>query len=268
MKRVIRKCCYETNSSSQHSILITKDDVHLTEKDFVHDLKSNNPYPDNYVYIWNGKWDLRNLYEGFGRYPFRILTTFEDKFKYAMCEFMGYLYEDDPQFVEYYEMFKEIAADVLPEFTDFKIDTKDVDIYLDENGNEILHKNLIYDHWDRETNKSVYLYKTENGELKNAILDEENYYETPNIGVIDHQSFGLLKNFLKEKNIDLKEFLTNKRYCIVITGDEYDDWPILKKSGLIDNEFIIEEFDTSSEDIEYMEWKKEQERLENEESNS
>ena len=57
---------------------------------------------------------------------------------------------------------------------------------------------------------------------------DEQYY-----GNIDHQSQGLLEQFLKNKNISLKEFLLNPKYMIVIDGDEYNDLDRYKSAGLI-----------------------------------
>lgn len=267
MKRVIRRSCFETNSSSQHSIVVTKKDTHVTEAEL---LGTNSDSEDNYfehVYVYNdGQWRLHDLDEGFGRHPFQLLTTFEEKLKYAMCEFLGRLYPDDPEYHENYYMFEDIVHDVVPGFKEFWLDKTEFDIYRDEDGNEILHKDLKYDHWDSENNVSVYKYKDKDGEYKTAKFDEENYIDAPLIGMIDHQSAGLLKNFLKDNEISLKEFLTNKKYVVVIDGDEYCDFDKYLRFGLIDKNFITEIYTTPGEDIEYYEWLKEQK--ENEESSS
>lgn len=75
--------------------------------------------------------------------------------------------------------------------------------------------------------------------------------------MIDHQSAGLLTNFLKDKGISLKEFLTNKKYTIIVDGDEYDTYRRMKNSGFINLDFIVEEYDKSSEDVEWERWKEE-----------
>ena len=47
---------------------------------------------------------------------------------------------------------------------------------------------------------------------------------------------------MKFNNIDLKDFLLNTRYVVIIDGDEYDTWGKLKVSGIIDTDNIqIEE---------------------------
>ena len=68
--------------------------------------------------------------------------------------------------------------------------------------------------------------------------EEEKYY-----GYVDHESIGLLQDFLEEKEITLEEFLTNKRYIVIIDGDEYCLWKEAKKTGIIDLNEIEEEFE-------------------------
>ena len=265
MKKVIRNGCFETNSSSQHSIIVTKNNTHINPSDIVWDQNKDFDEFDN-VYIGaDGRWHLYHINSGYGRYPFQILTSFEDKLKYAMCEFMGQLYEDDPEWQKWYEEFESIAHEFVPGFKGFYIATKDVDMYLDEDGNDIMMKDLIYNGWNSEKEHVEYLYADADGNKHEAIFNEESYMEMPEIGMIDHQSAGLLTNFLKEKGITLREFLTNKKYNVVIDGDEYCDFDRYKASGLINKDFIVEEYDTSGDDIKYQEWLKEQE---NEESDS
>ena len=50
--------------------------------------------------------------------------------------------------------------------------------------------------------------------------DDDTYYEK--YGSVDHQSYGLLRDFLLDKDISLEEFLTNDKY-IVITGSDCGD---------------------------------------------
>ena len=266
MKKVIRQGCYETNSSSQHVVVVTKNNTHVTPEEINPDYTND----DSPFYEWcyvnkEGLWNIGDVDEGFGRYPFRILTTFKDKMMYAICEYLGHLYEDDPEWQKWYDELKGIAASMIPDFTDFKFHTKEVDIYLDKNGNEIPHNKLIYKCYSNGL--PVYTYFDENGEEVDATLNEDEYWESPDIGTIDHQSAGLLKNFLKDKGISLKEFLTNKRYMIVQDGDEYCDFDRLLKSGIINRNFITEIYDESGEDLEWLEWLKEQE-AKNEESNT
>ena len=254
-KKVIRRNCFETNSSSQQSIIITKNDVHVTSKELIYDRESDE-FNEDYIYIWNdGTWHL-DVNGGYGRYPFQLLTTVEDKLKYAMCEYLGHYYGDEDEFDETYNIFVNIAKEIIPEFTEFYIHTKDVEIYHDQEGNELKHSQLKYNGWDAEKEEYKYTYKDKDGNVHPAILSEE-YYEVPRIGCIDHQSSGLLKNFLKDKDISLKEFITNKKYVVVIDGDETLDWIRYKKSGLINMDFIVEEYGESDADKEWAEYVKE-----------
>ena len=257
MKRVIRKNIFESNSSSSHVIAITQNDHYVTKDDLTA-MEINGECNHNYIFLNNdGKMWLWDINEGFDR-SFNFLTTFEEKLKYAMCEYLGYMYGDEDEFVDMLDTFKAIVKDVLPGFTDFDIPMIEKDVYLDDKGNQIPYKKLKY--VGGKTNEdgdwiSCYHYIDENGNKKEAILDMECVIEVPDIGMIDHQSVGLLRNFLREKKITLKEFLINKKYVVITDGDETCQWEKLKQSGMFDMGSIVEEYSTSNDDIEYQKWK-------------
>lgn len=52
----------------------------------------------------------------------------------------------------------------------------------------------------------------------------------------------ILTPFLKEENISLKEFLINKKYVVIVDGDEYCIWDSLKESGLVNIDEIEKEY--------------------------
>lgn len=52
----------------------------------------------------------------------------------------------------------------------------------------------------------------------------------------------ILSPFLQEENISLKEFLTNKKYVVIVDGDEYCIWKNLKDSGLVNASEIEKEY--------------------------
>lgn len=261
MKKIIRHKCYETNSSSEHSIIVTKNNTHITSQSQLADYDEEYYDSQEHIYVGDDNkislWDIRH---GYGRSPFCFLTSFIEKITYAMCEFLGYKHGDEDDYDSIYQEFIDITKELIPGFVDFNISTKDVDIYLDENGNEIKSKDLRYDHWDRENDSCVYVYTAKDGTEKVATLSDE-FYEVPDIGVIDHQSHGILTNFLNEKGITLKEFLTNKRYIIVVDGDEYEEFQKMKDNGLINLDFIEEEYN-GYDVTKYLQQLKEQENNE------
>lgn len=52
----------------------------------------------------------------------------------------------------------------------------------------------------------------------------------------------ILTPFLKNTGITLKEFLTNKKYVVIVDGDEYCIWNSLKDSGLVNIDEIEKEY--------------------------
>jgi len=56
------------------------------------------------------------------------------------------------------------------------------------------------------------------------------------------QNYGSFKTALKQYNIDLKEFLTNRKYVVIVDGDEYNEFYKMQKSGLINSDNIEEIF--------------------------
>ena len=79
-------------------------------------------------------------------------------------------------------------------------------------------------------------------DTKDYVWDSEvkDYVETddpiPNYGGTDDYQ---IEGWLKHYNISLEEFLTNKRYIVVVDGDEYCVWSNIKDSGLVDVKKII-----------------------------
>lgn len=60
--------------------------------------------------------------------------------------------------------------------------------------------------------------------------------EFPNYGGTDDYE---IEGWLKTYNVPLEEFLTNKRYIVIVDGDEYATWDHIKDSGLINTAKII-----------------------------
>lgn len=95
---------------------------------------------------------------------------------------------------------REICKKHVDGFTDFEFDTKD---YV----------------WDSE--------------VKDYVVTDKHI---PNYGGTDDYQ---IEGWLKKYNVSLEEFLTNKRYIVVVDGDEYAIYDHIKKSGLFDTSKII-----------------------------
>lgn len=241
--RKIRSRCFESNSSSSHVLVATKKNEYVTENDIT-DRTSLE-----YIYLGyknDRTWSLSGTRREFGRGPFKILFTFKDKLLYAIAEYMGY-YGFPPTGIDDIEKkIEDIILELFPNvILNFEIsDRREVEIYLDKEGNEIPYNELKYDHYDKDTNKFIYTYVS-NDKTYEAIEDEKDVYDLPDIVPIDHQSAGTLRRFLKDKKISLKEFLTNKKYRVIIDGDETETYLEYLKSGDIDANIIEDVYGAS-----------------------
>lgn len=78
--------------------------------------------------------------------------------------------------------------------------------------------------------------------------DDNTYYfawyecEYDNTGDVDHQSAGLLNNFLRTHNVSLEDFLTRREYWVVVDGDEYCEFKKQYKHRIINVDNIAEVF--------------------------
>lgn len=87
-------------------------------------------------------------------------------------------------------------------------------------------------------------------DTKDYVWDSEvkDYVETddhiPNYGGTDDYQ---IEGWLKYYNVSLEEFLTNKKYIVVVDGDEYCVWSNIKDSGLVDVKKIIHDSYEESE---------------------
>ena len=48
-----------------------------------------------------------------------------------------------------------------------------------------------------------------------------------------------IEGWLKKYNITLEEFLTNRRYIVIVDGDEFCVWDHVKNTGLVDTDMIV-----------------------------
>lgn len=100
----IRRGCFETNSSSMHSLVI------MDNSEWDDEIYSYNSEEDNNPLIIDGVWDLSEEELYFGRAPFRVLSTFADKVRYAYASLPN---ETDS--------ITEIVKEYIPELEEVKL---------------------------------------------------------------------------------------------------------------------------------------------------
>lgn len=197
----VRNSVFETNSSSSHSIVVLNkesENRRYTQEEFQKGFYLE--YRDNGIF----KIPFEDRLE-FGRYPFRVLSSFRDKLYYSIASLCGNVYPTNYT-IENRENFRElveIAKRYINGLNDIEVPKTEC--------------------WVESSGKNSY-------RGKNVVCD---YY-----GNIDHQSLGLLKECLLGEDISLEEFLTNKKYVIIIDGDEYDAFLDLIDSGIVELDII------------------------------
>lgn len=232
MKVQVRRGCFETNSSSQHCIAIIKPD-HIKGTLAEHygwELTAEWKDPGEEVEV-NHPIVLNDSSLDFERAPFRVLTTMYKKIQYAIAS-----YGTEEKFREISDICKELTGHPLkmPTYRKFR---SYVYTGLKE-GDEIPEDRFLPDYkveYDKEKKK---LYRIVNGRKRYDVDNE--LFEKPYFGYVDHQSLGVLQGFLDEHKISLKEFLQNPKYIVVIDGDEYCAWEALFEAGVCQKENFIE----------------------------
>ena len=242
MKYQIRKKCFETNSSSMHSLIITKQNsnVRMTQQEI-----RDEYYLDE---EWNKRENvicLDKYGNSFGRSPFSVLTTFRDKLTYAIAEYCGDNYSID-SYLKAEETFDEIFKPLIIRLTgvddvnvDYMFETREFYIYSDKNTEYLDEAEEVpYD-------KCVHREDWKRGEpwFEDNDVDgrpiEKAYFDVPDFGSIDHQSKGCLKSFLKKTGMSLEDYLIRKDVMVVIDGDEYCVFEEMIDCGLIDKKNIV-----------------------------
>lgn len=234
MKRQIRYGMFETNSSSCHSILITKEDKLIT--------KDNYEEEGEYFSIWNGKYSpffCDDTY--FGRSPFEVLSSVKDKVRYALASFCGdYSGKTDEEKVEYANRILDCLNHINPKIEELELPLEEIIIYQDLDGKELTEEQVFENYNVSEDSAMRFFYKKDG--LIHPAKPSGYVYDRPHIEGVDHQSMYLLESFLKQTGISLEEFITNKRYIVIIDGDEYCYFSELKRIGLIDLDNIVAEY--------------------------
>lgn len=150
MRKQIRRNVFETNSSSMHSLVISKDDRLLTEDEL-----TDGMYIDE-----DGIWDIWSEDDlCFGRSPFQCLTTFESKVRYAIASLCYWRSNKEKKVT--FEKIKAIVLKAIPECKDVKLP---IDKYSEK-------KKVIYGSVDEDI-LSGFLEKN-NIKLKDFLLNNK-----------------------------------------------------------------------------------------------
>ena len=257
MKYQIRKGCFETNSSSMHSLIITKknSNIRMTQEEIRDEFYLNEDWykehhkNDEKEVVKIDPWDNE-----FGRSPFNVLVTFRDKLAYAAAEYCGNNYSIK-SYLESEKVFDEMFRPLLIRLIgcdDIEWDMwddKHFEIYVGGGDNldeveEVPYEKLIY--VDKDERNILSEEDLVRDMYKNVDIDgrpiEEAWFDVPKFGEIDHQSAGLLKRFLKDNNLSLEDYLVRKDVVVIITGDEYSTLSDMFECGLINKDSIVLQF--------------------------
>ena len=259
MKYQIRKSCFETNSSSMHSLIVTKEneDVRMTQEEIREEFYLDSPWAKERIKKYGCEVvDVSDYYNDFGRSPFNVLSSFREKLNYAIAEYCGDNYTIS-SFVDaenrFDDMFKPllvhlIGCDVVTyEKEDYRhfIIYSDVDCdgFLDE-VEEVHYADLVPIRSDEinSIKSDDRIYEIYKNISKDGRPIQEACFDVPDYGSIDHQSSGILKRFLTNNNISLEDFLVRKDIVVVIDGDEYCELDNLIDCGLIKKDSIVLRF--------------------------
>lgn len=236
MKRQVRTNVFETNSSSMHSLVITKNEDKYSSEEIMNGIcLSDDENTNKEDCVWE-IWDEDKLY--FGRSPFKVLSSFKDKWLYALASLVRE-YND-----EVYKKLEKIAMQNITGLEKIKLPQI---IRSFPNKENVKNYNSDYTKEYGKTESELIAYLKEKEielELDNEIYYWENDYGNwsfyvPYTGNVDED---ILSGFLKEENITLEDFLLNKKYIVIQDGDEYCIWNKLKETGLVDYNNIDYEY--------------------------
>ena len=256
MKYQIRKGCFETNSSSMHSLVMTKknSNVRMTREEIRAEY-----YLDEDWYREHHKNDKKEVIKidpldnEFGRSPFNVLVTFRDKLAYAIAEYCGGNYTIQ-SYIDAGIRFNETFVPLLIRLTGcdeveygkehcatFAIYSDVGGDYLDE-VEEVDYQDLVLAGYEDDISKDDKILGVYKNVAENGRPIEEAYFDVPDYGSIDHQSKGVLTGFLKSNNLSLEDYLTRKDIVVIITGDEYSTFSNMILCGLIDVNNIVTQY--------------------------
>ena len=232
MKRQIRRCVFETNSSSMHSLVVMKKASRYSKDEildgfYLFDDKESGD--DNCV------WKIRDCDLEFGRSPFRSLGNFHDKWLYA-CASLVREYKDDM-----YNQLEQIALKYVPGLKTIQMPLTTESI-PNKDYQKSERNNYYQEYGKTEDELTEYLLaKEKEWNIEIDYWESNGYwcFEKPYIGYVDEDILG---GFLQKENITIEEFLINKRYVVIQDGDEYCYWSDIKDTGLINVDIIDHEY--------------------------
>ena len=257
MKYQIRKSVWESNSSSMHSLIVTKknSNVRMTQEEIRDEFYLNEDwYKDRHKNDEKEIVEIDPFDNEFGRSPFTVLTTFRDKLSYAVAEYCGNNYsiksylEADKTFEDVFEplLNRLIGCDEVKwdktDYRHFEVYADGGD-YLDE-VEEVPYERLVYvDNPEKEglTEDDLvgHCYRNTDKDGKEI---EDAWFDVSDYGSIDHQSSCLLIGFLKTNNLTLEDYLVRKDVVVVVDGDEYCELDNMIDCGLISKDSIVLRF--------------------------
>ena len=231
MKRQIRRCVFETNSSSMHSLVVMKKSEKYTPKEILEDI-----YLCTNADGERGVWDIDSDQLYFGRHPFRALGTFKDKWLYTYASLVGE-YND-----EVCRELKSIAFKYIPGLKKINMPTS---FYEIPDVDDDLNKEDDYAKEYGKTKDWLMAYIKEKEKDYGFKIDyhKDQYgnwcIKIPDNGYVDED---ILSGFLRKENISIEEFILNKKYVVIQDGDEYCYWKEIKNTGLINMYMIDHEY--------------------------
>lgn len=228
MKTQIRMGCFESNSSSMHSVVTSKTTGIYTPEEF-----------HSRIWLHNNKWRVSHYDLEFGRSPYRILCTFKEKVEYAIASLCG-IYVKDEVREKYLAEIGKIVCKYIPDCKEITFDTRYENKYVREIDDKEFDW-LTEKEWADEPHGEYDVVGKVYGD-DNTYYFAWYEYKYDNTGDVDHQSAGLLYNFLEKHNLSLEDFLTHREYWVVIDGDEYCEFEKQYKHGIININNIAEIF--------------------------
>ena len=202
----VRKGCFETNSSSMHSLAIWKKCKPYDE----YDLSLGTKYDKDKE---NGTFELLDWTchdeedYSFYRYPYRQLTTPIEKLRYIVGWYLGYEYPDG-----------DYEKEPVYKFKDEEVEKELI---------RLIEKYTGY--------KKVQWYKIEEkltvprGKKYRKWVEEKIYPDT----TFDNDTGEDVMNFVSRKGITLEDLIFKPNYTIQVDGDEYCEFRDMFDFGMI-----------------------------------